>query len=648
MDKNPHGLGFGGNINSVNTFNYWSTFQDTAEHKDSTPNSPVYSCFSISNSESLKREYTAMAEAKSAGNPLLTLGLGCSLSSSDNSKLSSATASMSPSLLKETGEESSVDLGLNIGFYLGNTQCQHKSHVGSETFVPANSPKVDLQLSLSTGSPESVVIDANMMSPDGMEMPMAKSSPTVVGEGSVPHSWVLEHSMISLSYASEETNAFPFQKIGTASAPSPDVQSAMFTSVKSPVTCTSEATNPQQRMSNTKSCQFPGCMKGARGASGHCIAHGGGRRCQKPGCQKGAEGRTIYCKAHGGGRRCQFLGCTKSAEGRTDHCIAHGGGRRCSHEDCSRAARGKSGLCIRHGGGKRCQMENCTKSAEGHSGLCIAHGGGRRCQFPDCTKGAQGSTKFCKAHGGGKRCTFLGCTRGAEGSTAFCKGHGGGKRCLFQGGGVCPKSVHGGTQYCVAHGGGKRCASTGCTKSARGRTEYCVRHGGGKRCKFAGCSKSAQGSTDYCKAHGGGKRCLWGQADSGFGAGAQQCDRFARSKNGLCSAHCALVQDHCVHGGGTLGPAIHQFAPDIIPNKMKVAEGKGDLHKTGSDEKTLLGGSTLLKGVVHPAALTQAMTDSVSEGRVHGGRLLAILAEGGGNTNVGFLENGAPGRKVWM
>lgn len=32
-----------------------------------------------------------------------------------------------------------------------------------------------------------------------------------------------------------------------------------------------------------KKCMFNGCSKGARGASGLCIAHGGGQRCQKPG-----------------------------------------------------------------------------------------------------------------------------------------------------------------------------------------------------------------------------------------------------------------------------------------------------------------------------------------------------------------------------
>lgn len=311
---------------------------------------------------------------------------------------------------------------------------------------------------------------------------------------------------------------------------------------------TTTGASSEHRSSNSKRCKFLGCTKGARGASGLCIGHGGGQRCQKPGCNKGAESRTAYCKAHGGGKRCQHLGCTKSAEGKTDHCIAHGGGRRCGYAGgCNKAARGKSGLCIRHGGGKRCKVEDCTRSAEGQAGLCISHGGGRRCQYEECTKGAQGSTVFCKAHGGGKRCIFAGCTKGAEGSTPLCKGHGGGKRCLFDGGGICPKSVHGGTNFCVAHGGGKRCAVPGCTKSARGRTDCCVRHGGGKRCKFENCGKSAQGSTDFCKAHGGGKRCTWGEG---------KCEKFARGKSGLCAAHSSMVLEREANKGGLIAPGL--------------------------------------------------------------------------------------------
>jgi len=131
--------------------------------------------------------------------------------------------------------------------------------------------------------------------------------------------------------------------------------------------------------------------------------------------------------------------------------------------------------------------------------------------------------------------------------------------------------------------------------------------------------KSAQGSTDFCKAHGGGKRCSWGLLDSSFGIGTEQCDKFARSKTGLCSAHSALVQDHCVHGGGTLGPVIQHFATDVKPDDMEVAGVKVDPVSMQS------------KSPVVP----------LPEGRVHGGRLLALLSRGANS------ETGASVMMAW-
>ncbi|KAF8412170.1 hypothetical protein HHK36_000128 [Tetracentron sinense] len=590
----------------------------------------------------------------------LVLGLGRSSSSSD-SKGSSATACTTISSAKETEDESSMDLGLDFDLHLGNEKTSNPKKSACATLKAMEvRPKFDLKLSLSTGPAESDITSVTPGSTplhNNVEMPLAVSKVPYVDEGSTASFWELEKVLPPSHKLHKTGTSFVLNQVPSNMNPLPiipDLSSSIITMPKSSVTCTSGITQQQQQqcINSAKTCQFIGCGKGARGASGLCIAHGGGRRCQKDGCHKGAEGRTVYCKAHGGGRRCEYLGCTKSAEGRTDYCIAHGGGRRCSHDACTRAARGKSGLCIRHGGGKRCQKENCTKSAEGFSGLCISHGGGRRCQFPECTKGAQGSTMFCKAHGGGKRCTVLGCTKGAEGSTPFCKGHGGGKRCLFQGGGVCPKSVHGGTHFCVAHGGGKRCAVPECTKSARGRTDYCVRHGGGKRCKFEGCGKSAQGSTDFCKAHGGGKRCSWGHPGSEFGIqAANPCDRFARGKTGLCAAHSALVQDKRVHGGGTIGHTVQDPKHSKL-EKMKEVVTVEDMHidvtSSGSSGGNLAGWNGFdSKGHGNPAMSLQMPPQiylpirkeghppvpvSIPEGRVHGGSLLAMLV---GSTDLG-------------
>ncbi|KAG5248540.1 loricrin-related protein [Salix suchowensis] len=169
-------------------------------------------------------------------------------------------------------------------------------------------------------------------------------------------------------------------------------------------------TSSNHRTSKLKKCKFLGCSKGARGASGLCIGHGGGQRCHKLGCDKGAESRTAYCKA-----------------------VA-------------------------------------LRLQEANQGFVLDMAGGRGARLEAALAG---STGYCKAHGGGKRCIFAGCTEGAEGSTPLCKGHGGGKRCLFDGGGICPKSVHGGTNFCVAHGGvkrhggGKRCRVENCGKSAQ-------------------------------------------------------------------------------------------------------------------------------------------------------------------------------------
>ncbi|XP_047329859.1 uncharacterized protein LOC124933495 [Impatiens glandulifera] len=382
---------------------------------------------------------------------------------------------------KENEEESSYKTQLNC-----------VSSIVMFEGVELQKPKLDLELSLSTGFKDSDVTTLTQA---------FKPPPDIPGtEGSVSSRWKCG-SVISSFLASQTMHINP----------------------------TDEIPNQRRRITNVKLCQFQGCGKGARGATKFCISHGGGKRCKREGCPNGAEGKTVFCKAHGGGNRCIHLGCTKSAEGRTDLCIRHGGGRRCIHEGCSQAARGKqTSLCIKHGGGKRCKIENCDKSAEGMLGLCISHGGGRRCERPECTKSAQGGTKLCKAHGGGKRCQFVGCSKGAEGSTMYCKGHGGGKRCSYLEG--CPKSVHGGTMFCVRHGGGKRCLFPECSKSARGRTNFCVRHGGGKRCSFVGgCGKSAQGRSDFCKGHGGGKRCSWG--------GQPSCDKFVRGKSSLCAAH---------------------------------------------------------------------------------------------------------------
>lgn len=550
-------LGLTGNVASLKSPEKWINFQTEAGSQTGiTPRlvSLGSSSFEDFNLKRTKRKWKYIDGGMVSGRDPLALGLSYSPSASESRKRSNLRAVSIISSAYVVDEECSLNLNLNL---------QHKSDTENAHFpkAPAVTPS-----------------DTDVNNP----------------------AFNLE---LSLS-------------VGPAVS---DITSEAGSPAQHLIDCTPRIIKKQNHSSSTKKCQSPGCQKGARDASERCITHGGGQRCQKTDCKRGAEGKTIYCKLHGGGRRCEKLGCIKSAEGSTDFCIAHGGGRRCSQVGCTTAARGKSGLCIKHGGGRRCEKDNCTKSAEGRSGLCIAHGGGKRCHHKGCTKGAQGSTMFCKSHGGGKRCSVEYCSKGAEGSTPFCKRHGGGKRCLFQGGGECSKSVHGGTQFCVAHGGGKRCATPECTKSARGRTDFCARHGGGKRCQFEGCGKSAQGRTDFCKAHGGGKMCSWGELEgSDIGSHGSFCNRVSTGKTALCVSHSALVQDHRVHGGDTMGtPTIQKPA---TPERMKLVV---------AEESGLFGWNALnQRKSTRRIIRVKSGAVSIPEGRVHGGRLMALMAIG--------------------
>lgn len=77
------------------------------------------------------------------------------------------------------------------------------------------------------------------------------------------------------------------------------------------------------------------------------------RPCTAPGCTKGARGKSGLCQKHGGGKRCSVAGCAKGAQGSSTMCLFHGGGYRCTVDGCSTGARGTSGLCAKHGGYKR-------------------------------------------------------------------------------------------------------------------------------------------------------------------------------------------------------------------------------------------------------------------------------------------------------
>uniref|UniRef100_A0A6N2KN58 WRKY19-like zinc finger domain-containing protein n=1 Tax=Salix viminalis TaxID=40686 RepID=A0A6N2KN58_SALVM len=366
-------------------------------------------------------------------------------------------------------------------------------------------------------------------------------------------------------------------------------------------------TSSDHRTSNSKKCKFLGCSKGARGASGLCIGHGGGQRCQKPGCDKGAESRTAYCKVHGGGRRCQHLGCTKSAEGKTDFCIAHGGGRRCGFPGgCTKAARGKSGLCIRHGGGKRCKVGGCTRSAEGRLGCVFLMG----VDAVVNTKGASKVPGTAKLMVGGNDAYLQDAPKELRGARRYARDTvGGSAACL-----MVPKSVHGGTNFCVAHGGGKRCVVPGCTKSARGRTDCCVRHGGGKRCRVQNCGKSAQGSTDFCKAHGGDR-------DSSMALYLLPSTAGSSIDNNHSYSGVSAVSD-CSDSLEKPAKRLHLIPPQVlVPQSMKASSSFTSFMNADKLEDGTNGYGASSGGIKNLNYL-------VPEGRVHGGGLMSLF---GGN-----------------
>ncbi|CAA6665928.1 unnamed protein product [Spirodela intermedia] len=416
--------------------------------------------------------------------------------------------------VKEPEEERSADLGLGFQLHLGNRiSCSSKQEPLGAQKALEHGPCCDLQLSLSLGH-HSAITSA---SPDsaqhqnGGETSVTVGTPSLVDDGSTSSCWEPEGSSLPpFTFVDGEATSVKTNPEKTES----QLLSPSVLMPRTPVTCSSGLA--LQRITHTKPCSFQGCRKGARGASGLCIAHGGGRRCQREGCNKGAEGRTAYCKAHGGGRRCQFLGCTKSAEGRTDYCISHGGGRRCSREGCTKAARGNPAFAS----GTRRRSFRSLHLPWRRPALPV----------PRLLQRRAGEHHLLQGPRRRQEMLCVGLHQGSGRKHALLQRPRWGKRCAFQGGNVCPKSVHGGTQFCVAHGGGKRCAISGCTKSARGRTDFCVRHGGGKRCRSEGCGKSAQGRTDFCKAHGGGKRCLWGRRAPTLASGRRRATALPGGK----------------------------------------------------------------------------------------------------------------------
>lgn len=108
------------------------------------------------------------------------------------------------------------------------------------------------------------------------------------------------------------------------------------TSNTSSPTRAQQSVQPVAKKSRSKNvfrpCSAQGCTKGARGKSGLCQKHGGGKRCATPNCPKGAQGSSKFCLFHGGGYRCTVPGCTTGARGTSGLCAKHGGYKRARGE----------------------------------------------------------------------------------------------------------------------------------------------------------------------------------------------------------------------------------------------------------------------------------------------------------------------------
>lgn len=131
-----------------------------------------------------------------------------------------------------------------------------------------------------------------------------------------------------------------------------------------------------------------------------------------------------------------------------------------------------------------------------------------------------------------------------------------------------------------------------------------------------------------------------------LGAGGPPCDRFARGKTGLCAAHSALVQDRCIHGGGTLGPAAsNQLPVTVKPEKLKDIYVQGDIFsKTVTDGSYVAWSSPDQEKSMHPmVAALQTKPAALPEGRVHGGSAVkAFLSSNpaAGSQSASFPEAG--------
>jgi len=107
-----------------------------------------------------------------------------------------------------------------------------------------------------------------------------------------------------------------------------------------------------------------------------------------------------------------------------------------------------------------------------------------------------------------------------------------------------------------------------------------------------------------------------------------------------------LVEDHCVHGGGSLGPAIRQLTADCNPDEIQAAAMKDDADMANGEDEAFLGWNDDDDNVE-----AQPSAPPLPEGRVHGSGLLALLSGRGHVSAASCSDNGAStssAMRTWM
>lgn len=174
-------------------------------------------------------------------------------------------------------EESSIDPDLNINFKRGGHRIsnQKMASSGTSNALEVRRPKLDLELSLSTGPAESIFTAVQGFSPYGKisESPAFVISPQVVDEESMPSQWKTGFYVSTLPNIA---NFVPVDHIHCSGNP---IQVTPKLPFRAAMTARSVAgtfglfNQQQKRRTSMKICQFEKCIKGARDAVGLCIAH---------------------------------------------------------------------------------------------------------------------------------------------------------------------------------------------------------------------------------------------------------------------------------------------------------------------------------------------------------------------------------------